>query len=114
MVGALLQHAADVGGERHIGQKLALEELLAVVRARFGELLAGIGELDVAAFDLGEVQHLQRLGDREQIVDFHLQLVGDHRQVGLAVVGRGGQRFDQAGQKIGRDARQHRVDRRAG
>ena len=50
-----------------------------------GELAAGIGQPDVAAVDLGEAQQLQRLGDRKQIVDLHVQLLGQRGQVGLAV-----------------------------
>ena len=77
-----------MGGERHIGEQLALEQPLALVDRGIGELPAGIGEADVAALDLGETQHLQRLGDREQVVDLHVQSEPRSRQVGLAVVGR--------------------------
>ena len=58
MIGALLQHPLDVRGKRHIGQQLTLEQFLAVVRPHFGKLLADIGELDVAALDFREAEHL--------------------------------------------------------
>ena len=51
--------------------------LLALVGAGVDELLADVGELDVAALDFGETQHLQRFGDRKQLVDFHVQFVGE-------------------------------------
>ncbi len=56
VVGALLEHMADMRGQRNVGQELALEQLLAVVGAQFGELLADIGELDVAAFDFRQAE----------------------------------------------------------
>jgi hypothetical protein len=49
--------------------------------------LPRFGELDVAALDLGEAQHLQGLGRRKQVIDLEMLLLGDRRQVGLAVVG---------------------------
>ena len=39
-----------------------------------------------------------------------MQFVGKDRKVGFAVIGLGGERFEKAGQKIGRDARQDGVD----
>ena len=74
------------------------------------ELLAGVGEPDVAAFDLGEMKHLQSVGDREQLVHLQGRFVGDHREIGLAFVRLAGQRFEEAGEGVGGDARQDGVD----
>src|SRR3546814_6950284 len=41
-----------------------------------GEFRAGLGQPDIAALDLGEAQHLQGLGHREQVVDLHMQEIG--------------------------------------
>ena len=88
-------------------KKLALEDLLALVGIRVNELLADVGELDVAALDFDEMQHLQGIRNREQIVALHVQFVGDDRQIGFAVVRLAGERLEKAGQKIGGNARQN-------
>jgi hypothetical protein len=49
--GALVEHAADVRGERHVGQQLAREDALALVDLGVGEGEPGLGQLDVAALD---------------------------------------------------------------
>ena len=76
---ALLQHAADVGGERNVGEQLALKDLLAFVGARLDELLAGLAELDIAAFDLHEMQNLQGIRNGKEVIRLHVQFVGDDR-----------------------------------
>ena len=111
---ALVEHAADVGGERHVAQQRAREDLLAHVVVVFREALAHMGEPDVAAFHFGEAQHLQRLGDRKQFVHFQLQVGGEIGQVGLAVVGLRRDRLDEAGEQVGGNRRQNGAEAGAG
>ena len=108
--GALIEHPAHVRGQRHVGQQVAGKDALALIALGVAKRAAGVGELQVAAFELGEAQHLQGLGHRKQLVDFHLQIGGDFRQIGHAVVGRRGHRFDQARQFVGGHVRQHAAD----
>ena len=61
---------------------------------------------DVAFGEVGEAQHLQRLGDREELVDLELQVRGQGRQVGPAGIGLGRDRLGEAGQEVGGDAGQ--------
>jgi hypothetical protein len=51
--------------------------------------------------ELGEAQELQRLGDRKEVVDFHLQGPGQRRQVGMATIGFPGHSFKEARQQVG-------------
>ena len=71
-------------------------------------------ELDVAVGEFGQLQQLQRFAEREEIVDLELQRVGEMRQVGLAVVGRGGDLLEHAGERVGRDQRQREAEAGAG
>ena len=69
MARSFLQHAPNVGSERHMREQQPLKNLLAIIHAGFCELFARFGEMDVATFDIGEAQHLQGLDDGEQVVD---------------------------------------------
>ena len=102
----LVEHVADVGGQRHEAQQVIGEQPLACLRIGIGEGPGGRGEPDVALLDLGEAQELQRLGIGEELVDLELQAAGELRQVGTPVIGRGSQRLDQAGHQVGADPRQ--------
>ena len=99
-----------MGGQRDVAHQRAREDFLALVQILFGEPLAHVGELDVAAFQLGEPQHLQRFRDREEFVDFQLQIGGQIGQVRPAVIGRGRDGLDEAGDQVGGDTRQMRAD----
>ena len=79
------------------------EQLLARVGLEMGKALAGVGQHQVAFAELGEPQQLQRFAEMEDLVGFELQMAGQHRQVGMAVIGRRRQRLDQAGQHVGGD-----------
>ena len=61
------------------------------------------GQVDVAVGHLGEAQEGEGLGDREELVDFELQVFPELRQVGAAVVRRAGQLLHQAGEEVGGD-----------
>ena len=108
VVGAFVEHPLDQRGQRHVGDKVLGEEVLAVLQVALGEAAAGWGELDVALRDLGEAQQLQCLGDREEVVDLEVQLLGQRRQVGAAVRSR---RASPSGRPVvGRDRRQRHAD----
>src|SRR5580704_17123323 len=62
VAGALIEHAADVGGEWHVGDQVAREQLLALIDVAVRELLPGLGEAHVASLHFREAQQLQRLG----------------------------------------------------
>src|ERR1700691_4963329 len=64
--GTLIQYAADVSGERHVGQQVAREDALAFIESGVRKGEPGVGELDIAALDLREAHQLQRLSDRKQ------------------------------------------------
>jgi hypothetical protein len=70
---AFLQHTSDMGGKRNVGQQLLLEEFFSIVQRSARELLAHIGKPNIAFFDLRQSQHLQCLGDRKQVVHFHVK-----------------------------------------
>ena len=89
-----------------LARDLLAEQLLALVDVHVDEALAERRQLDVGVVEFGQVQELQRLAEREQIVDLELQRVGEMRQVGLAVVGRRGDLLEHAGERVGRNARQ--------
>ena len=59
-------------------------------------------------------KQLQGFAEREEIVDLELQRVGEMGQVGLAVVGRGGDFLEHAGERVGRDQRQRQAEAGAG
>ena len=65
MAGPLVEHAADMGGERHRAQQVLGEQPLARLRVGIGEGPGCRGEPDIALLHLGESQELQPLGDRE-------------------------------------------------
>src|SRR6185312_107633 len=90
----LVEHAADMGGERDVLQHRLGEDLLAALHVGVGIGAAGGGEVDVAAADMGKAQQLQRLDQREQFVDRQVLFVGEVRQVGMAVERRFGQAVD--------------------
>jgi hypothetical protein len=54
MGGALVEHAPDVSGKRHVGQEMLGEQPLAVVGIEIDEAAAGVGEPEVAFGQLGE------------------------------------------------------------
>src|SRR6516162_4324933 len=99
-----------MGGKRNVGQQLMLEKFFSVVQRRAREFLADIGQPNIAFLDFRQPQHLQCLGDRKQVVHFHVKRACNDGKVGLSIVWRAGDRLDQTGQQIGGDARQHRVD----
>ena len=51
---------------------------------------------------MGKAQDLQRLEQRQQLVGIEPDAVGEVRQVGAAVIGRLGQRVDEAAQLLHR------------
>ena len=58
-----------MAGERNVVEKVLRKQTLANIERGFGEGLAFGGKPDVAAFHLGKAQHLQGLGDRQQVID---------------------------------------------
>ena len=75
VIGAFLQDAADMRGERHVRQQLAFKDFFALVRLRVDELFAGVDEFDIAALDFNKMQHLQGVRNRKEIVALHVQLI---------------------------------------
>ena len=89
----------------NLRQHLVAEHLLALVDVHVDEPPAEWRQLDVALLELRQAQQLQSLAEREQIVDFELQRIGEMRQVRLSVVGRRGDLLEHAGERVGRYAR---------
>ena len=75
MILPLVQHVANVRGERDEAQQVLAEEPLALIGAALGEDVAGSGQLDRSALELGELKNVQRLGEREQVVDLETRAV---------------------------------------
>ena len=73
VIGAFVQHTPDMGGKRNAGQQLMLKEFFSVVQRCAREFLADIGQPNIAFLDLRHPQHLQFLGDRKQVVHFHVK-----------------------------------------
>src|SRR6202789_2894152 len=112
----LVENALDMGGEGNVRQHLVAKHLLALVDVHIDEPPTERRQLDVALLELRQPQQLQGLAEREQVVDFELQRVRQMRQVGLSIVGRGGDLLEHAGERIGRYARkgEPKTDRRRG
>ena len=83
----VVEHALDMRRERHIGEQVLGEQPFAFVEIGSRETHPGFGEAHVSLRNFGETQQLQRLQYRKQIVDLHLQLVGQGREICAAVVG---------------------------
>src|SRR4051812_17252760 len=84
---ALVEDAANVRGQGHVGQQVAGEQALAFVSLLTNELRAGFGQPDIATLDLSEAKHLQSFRNRQQVACFHLQSLTDVRQVSLTAEG---------------------------
>src|SRR6185437_3607310 len=67
MTRALIEHAADVGRERHVIEELPGKDSLALIELGIGERKSHVRQLDVAARQLREAHHLRGLGDREEL-----------------------------------------------
>ena len=66
---ALVEHLADVSGERHKVKEMLLKELLAFFRAASSENAASRRQLDGAVFEFSELQDVQGCRNREKVVD---------------------------------------------
>ena len=71
-----LKRIANLLNQGHVGKNRVSEDLLAGRDIRFGELLAGRGNLDVSLARLDETEQHRLFHNREQIVDFHQQIFG--------------------------------------
>ncbi len=87
MARAFVEHALDVRGERHVSDEVLREQPLAFVEIGTREPHPGFREPDIALGDFGEAQQLQRFQDGKQIIDLHLQLSSQRREIGATVVG---------------------------
>ncbi len=102
-----------MGDQGHIGQKVLGEQLLALVDVGLG-VAAPVGrQANQPPVDLCEAHQLQGFGDGQQLIDFEVGQLGQAAQLGLAFVGRGGHRLDQAGQGVGGDVGQGHADAHA-
>ena len=64
------------------------ENFLAGLGVEFGKIPRSRIEHNIALPSLGEAEMMKNFGNREQFVDFQLQVPREFRQVRLAVVGR--------------------------
>ena len=85
-----------------LASSLLAQQLLALVDIHIDETLPERGELDVGLFEVHELEDLQRFAEREEVVDLEAEQVRQMGQVRLAVVGRRGDLFEHAGQRVGR------------
>src|SRR5260370_26674793 len=65
-----------------------------------GEASPGRGERKIVYPQFGGAQELQGLGDGTEIVDLHLQALGEMGEVGLALLGLGVKRLEQAREHV--------------
>jgi hypothetical protein len=93
---------------------VAHEDPLALIQRRSGEGHAILGQLQVAPLHFRKPEHLQRLRDREQVVNLHLQVGRDLRQVSRAAERRCRHRLHQARQQVGAHRREDAADAQAG
>ena len=100
MARSLIEDAPDMCCKGDVCEEMMGEETLACIGVRVDELLALCRERDVTACDFGKSEHLQRLGDRKEVVDFHVQRCPDNRKIGLAVIGRACDGLEQARQEV--------------
>src|SRR5579883_3585076 len=88
VAGTLVEHLADMRGERNAEAELLGKDLLPVLHLAFGEGAADRRHPDVAAADLREAQKLQRLDEHEERVIVDMLALGEMRQVGAARIRR--------------------------
>src|SRR5271169_6619652 len=103
----LVEHMTDVGGKRHEPDQMFSKEPLAPLGAALYENATRGSELDRAVLKLSELQDMERLGDRKQIVDLEGERAGDLGQFGMASVRRSDQGLDEPADAIDRDLRQN-------
>ncbi len=96
----LVQNPANMGRQRYVIQQMAQENPLAFIEVGLGERQSVLGELQVASLQLGEAQHLQGFRHREQLVDLHLKVRGDFRQIGGPVEGSRRHRLHQTASRL--------------
>ena len=82
-------------------QHLVANHFFALVDVHIDEALAERRELDVRVLEFRQAQQLQGLAERKQVVNLELQRVGEMRQIRLSVVGRSGDLFEHAGERVG-------------
>src|SRR6516164_11357380 len=66
----LVEHMPDVSGERHEAEQVLAEEALAFPDIALRKNATRRCQLDRALFEFGKLKDVQRLGNREQLVDF--------------------------------------------
>src|SRR5258708_11089472 len=83
---------------------------LALIERAVGKGHAVLGELQVAALELSETQHLQGFRDGKELIDLHGQVRGNFRQISLAVERRRGAGFHPSYEHVRRHMRQDGAD----
>src|ERR1019366_4619014 len=89
----------------HVGQGGGAEQGGALFDIGFRELLALGSKFEIAAHGVGEAQQGGGIHDRQQVVHFHLQFVGDFIKIFLAAAFV--EQFEQAAHGTGARVRQH-------
>ena len=65
----LVEHLANMGGERHEPDKVFAEQPFALFRLALNEEAAGGGQFDGTVLELGELEDTQGRSNRKEIVD---------------------------------------------
>ena len=83
-----IEDVADVGSERYEPEEMFLEEALALFRAALSEHATRGGQLDGTVLELGELQNVEGLGNRKEVVDFEAEPTRDPGQRAPSIVRR--------------------------
>ena len=90
------------------------EEPLAGVGFEMGKALAGVRQHQIAFAQLRKPHQLQRFAEVKYLVRLELQVACENGQIGVPVIRRACQRFDQARKHVGGDVLEDHADARAG
>ena len=84
---ALVEHMPDMGGERYEADQMLTKQPLAFISAALCENATGGGQFYRTVLQFRKFQHMQRLGDRKQIIDLEPERTGDVKQRGVTSIG---------------------------
>ena len=79
----LVEHMADMSGERHEAEQVLPKQAFAFPDVALSKNATRCGQFDGAFLEFGKFQDVQRLGNRKQLVDFKGERTGDVGQLAV-------------------------------
>jgi len=106
----LVEDMTNMSGERHKAEQMLAEEPLPLLRSALGEQATGCGQLDRTVLELGELEDVKSLGNREEVADVQGERAADPGQLGMPFVRRQNQRLGEPAEPIDAVAREVRIE----